>query len=166
VVANYPNASWAAEAQFRSGWLEINRGHFREALPGCARPWQRYPKSAFADDAAWYLAFAHYLLGDSTEALKAITTYAEVAKRGNEDAAMRARYWRARILVQAGRKDEAKPLSARLREPRALSLLRLAGAGAPARDGRIAALAAAPGRAAEPAPCTIPWWRAPSSSIA
>jgi soluble lytic murein transglycosylase len=110
VVANYPGASWAAEAQFRSGWLEINRGHFREALPGLRETLQRYPKSAFADDAAWYLAFAYYLLGDSTEALKAITTYAEVAKRTNEDAALRARYWRARILAQAGRQDEAKTL--------------------------------------------------------
>jgi soluble lytic murein transglycosylase len=110
VVAKYPTASWAAEAQFRAGWLEINRGHFRQALPDLRETLTRFPKSGFADDAAWYLAFAHYLLGDSTEALKAITTYAEVAKRGNEDAAMRVRYWRARILVQAGRKDEAKPL--------------------------------------------------------
>jgi soluble lytic murein transglycosylase len=110
VVANYPSASWAAEAQFRSGWLEINRGHFREALPGLRETLQHYPKSAFADDAAWYLAFAHYLLGDSGEALQAITTYAEVAKRNNEEAAMRARYWRARILAQAGRQDEARAL--------------------------------------------------------
>jgi len=110
VVAKYPTASWAAEAQFRAGWLEINRGHFRQALPDLRETLVRFPKSGFADDAAWYLAFAYYLLGDSTEALKAITTYAEVAKRGNEDAAMRVRYWRARILVQAGRKDEAKPL--------------------------------------------------------
>jgi len=110
VVANYPNVSWAAEAQFRSGWLEINRGHFREALPGLRETLRRYPKSAFADDAAWYLAFAHYLLGDSAEALKAITIYAEVAQRNNEDAAMRARYWRARILAQAGRQDEARTL--------------------------------------------------------
>jgi soluble lytic murein transglycosylase len=110
VVAKYPGASWAPEAQFRSGWLEINRGHFREALPGLRETLQRYPKSAFADDAAWYLAFAHYLLGDSAEALNAITTYAEVARRGNEEAAMRVRYWRARILAQAGRQDEARAL--------------------------------------------------------
>ena len=110
VVANYPHATWAAEAQFRLGWLEINRGHFREALLGLRETLQRYPKSAFADDAAWYLAFAHYLLGDWSEALQAITTYAEVAKRTNEDAAMRARYWRARILAQAGRQDEARTL--------------------------------------------------------
>ena len=110
VVARYPTASWAAEAQFRAGWLEINRGHFRQALPDLRETLVRYPKSGFADDAAWYLAFAHYLLGDFTEALKAIATYAEVVKRSNEDAAMRVRYWRARMLAQAGRQDEAKPL--------------------------------------------------------
>ncbi len=110
VVASYPNSSWAAEAQFRSGWLEINRGHFREALPGLRETLQRYPKSAFADDAAWYLAFAYYLLGDSAQALQAITTYAEIAGRRNEEAALRARYWRARILAQAGRQDESRIL--------------------------------------------------------
>jgi TolA-binding protein len=56
VVAKYPSASWAAEAQFRAGWLEINRAHFREALPDLRQTLTRYPKSKFADDAAWYLA--------------------------------------------------------------------------------------------------------------
>ena len=110
LVASYPHASWAPEAQFRSGWLEINRGHFREALPALRETLARYPKSAFADDAAWYLAFAHYLLGDAPEALKAIATYAEVARPSNDDAAMRARYWRARILALAGQHGEAKAL--------------------------------------------------------
>ena len=110
LVASYPHSSWAPEAQFRSGWLEINRGRFREALPALRETLARYPKSAFADDAAWYLAFAHYLLGDAPEALKAIATYAEVARRGNDDAAMRARYWRARILALAGQHGEAKAL--------------------------------------------------------
>ncbi len=110
VVGNYPNSTWAPEAQFRTGWLEINRGHFREALPDLRQVLLQYPRSAFADDAAWYLAFAHYLLGDTAEALQAIATYAAVARRNNEDAAMRARYWRARILAQAGRGDDAKAL--------------------------------------------------------
>ena len=110
LVASFPHSSWAPEAQFRSGWLEINRGRFREALPALRETLARYPKSAFADDAAWYLAFAHYLLGDAPEALKAIATYAEVARPSNDDAAMRARYWRARILALAGQNGEAKAL--------------------------------------------------------
>jgi soluble lytic murein transglycosylase len=110
LVATYPHSSWAPEAQFRSGWLEINRGHFREALPALRETLARYPKSAFADDAAWYLAFAHYLLGEAPEALKAIATYAEVVRPSNDDGAMRARYWRARILALAGQHDQAKTL--------------------------------------------------------
>ena len=110
MVVNYPNSKWAAEAQFRSGWLEFNRGHFRESLPGLRETLRRYPKSAFADDAAWYLAFAHYLLGDSSEALAAITTYAEVVRRNSDEVALRARYWRARILAQTGRNEDAREL--------------------------------------------------------
>jgi soluble lytic murein transglycosylase len=156
VVAKYPSASWAAEAQFRSGWLEINRGHFREALPGLRETLQRYPKSAFADDAAWYLAFAHYLLGDSAEALKAITTYAEVARRNNEEAAMRVRYWRARILAQAGRQDEAKAL---LRECVSHAPHHYYGLLARARLrelGETPLWPQLPGRATEPAPLRDP----------
>lgn len=110
VVATYPSASWAAEAQFRAGWLEINRGHFREALPDLKETLVRYPRSGFADDAAWYLALAYYLLGDAAQASKAIATYEQVAKRGSEDAAMRVRYWRARIAALAGQSAEAAAL--------------------------------------------------------
>jgi soluble lytic murein transglycosylase len=156
VVAKYPGASWAAEAQFRSGWLEINRGHFREALPGLRETLQRYPKSAFADDAAWYLAFAQYLLGDSAEALKAITTYAEVARRNNEEAAMRVRYWRARILAQAGRLDEGEAL---LRDCVSHAPYHYYGLLARARLrelGESLPWPQLPGRAAEPAPLRDP----------
>jgi soluble lytic murein transglycosylase len=110
VVAKYPGASWAAEAQFRSGWLEINRGHFRAALPDLRETLARYPKSGFADDAAWYLALAHYLLGESAPALAALANYEQVARRGGEDASLRALYWRARILAQAGQASEARRL--------------------------------------------------------
>jgi soluble lytic murein transglycosylase len=110
LVAKYPSASWAAEAQFRAGWLEINRGHFREALPDLKETLLHYPHSSFADDAAWYQALAYYLVGDGAQALRAITTYEQVARRGNEDAAMRARYWRARIAALVGDRTEATAL--------------------------------------------------------
>lgn len=106
VVARYPGSKWAAEAQFRSGWLDVNRGRFREALPGLQATLARYPHSPFADDAAWYLALAHYLLGEPAEALRALEHY-ESLSRNNNDAAMRVRYWRARFLAQAGRVDES-----------------------------------------------------------
>lgn len=110
VVTNYPTSRWAPEAQFRAGWLEINRGRFRAALPDLAATLDRYPRSAFADDAAWYLAFAHFLLGDLGQADSALTTYERVSRRGNEDAAMRALYWRGRILAQAREPGDARRL--------------------------------------------------------
>lgn len=110
VVANYPNARWAAEAQFRAGWLEVNRGRFRAALPDLEATLVRYPKGGFADDAAWYLAFAHYLLGETARAERALDVYERASPRGNEDAALRALYWRARILARAGQTRDAQRL--------------------------------------------------------
>jgi soluble lytic murein transglycosylase len=107
VVARYPTSKWAAEAQFRSGWLDVNRGRFREALPGLEATLARYPHSPFADDAAWYLALAHHLLGEPAEALRALEHY-ESLSRNNNDAAMRVRYWRARFAAQAGQAEEAQ----------------------------------------------------------
>jgi soluble lytic murein transglycosylase len=108
VVDRYPNSKWAPEAQFRSGWLEINRGRFREALPGLQATLTRFPHSAFADDAAWYLALSHYLLGQSAEGLRALEQYERVVK--SEDGLVRIRYWRARMWAQAGRGEEARAL--------------------------------------------------------
>jgi soluble lytic murein transglycosylase len=107
VVERYRFSKWAAEAQFRSGWLEVNRGGFREALPGLQATLARYAHSPFADDAAWYLALAHHLLGEPTEALRALDQY-ERLSHNNNDAGMRVRYWRARFLAQAGLVDESR----------------------------------------------------------
>lgn len=107
VVERYPDSKWAAEAQFRSGWLEVNRGRFREALPGLQATLVRYPHSSFADDAAWYVALAHHLLGESTEALRALDQYERLSRK-DSDAVLRVRYWRARFLAQAGLVDESR----------------------------------------------------------
>jgi soluble lytic murein transglycosylase len=107
VVRQYPGSKWAAEAQFRSGWLDINRGRFRDALPGLQATLVRYPHSSFADDAAWYLALAHHLLGEPTEALRALEQYERLSHNSN-DAALRVCYWRARFVAQAGRADESR----------------------------------------------------------
>jgi soluble lytic murein transglycosylase len=107
VVARYPTSKWAAEAQFRSGWLDVNRGRFREALPGLQATLARYPHSPFADDAVWYLALAHHLLGEPAEALRALEHY-ESLSHNNSEAAMRVRYWRARFAAQAGQVQEAQ----------------------------------------------------------
>jgi len=110
VVAKYPSASWASKAQFRAGWLEFIRGNFRTALPDLRGTLTRYPRSGLADDAAWYLALAHHLLGEQAQALGALATYEQVGARNVGDKAMRAMYWRARILAKSGQAAEAKRL--------------------------------------------------------
>ena len=104
VVAEYPRSEWAPEAQFLSGWLEFNRGRFRQALPNLAETRRRFPRSKFADDALWYIAFSHFLLGERDKALPLFTELA--GKSGRLDGG-KGQYWRARTLDLVGQKPEA-----------------------------------------------------------
>jgi soluble lytic murein transglycosylase len=104
VVKKYPDSEWAAEAQFLSGWLEYNRGRFKDCIPGLEGLLARYPRSKFADDALWYLGYAHYLIGDYEEALRLLT---RLAGQSGELTGGKGRYWRARTLAKLGKTDEA-----------------------------------------------------------
>jgi soluble lytic murein transglycosylase len=110
VVELYPHSRWAAEAQYLSGWLDYNRGRFRESLPGLQATLDHYGKSAFADDAAWCLAFAHLLLGDADAAFAGLTRYAKMPATGmtSDERAAQVAYWRARLHDKLGHKDEAQ----------------------------------------------------------
>jgi soluble lytic murein transglycosylase len=109
VVEKFPRSRYAAEAQYLSGWLDFNRGRFRESLPGLQATLDRFGKSAFADDAAWCLAFAHYLLGDTDQALAGFDRYARLPASDAtvEDRRARVDYWRSRLFEKTGRKNEA-----------------------------------------------------------
>jgi peptidoglycan lytic transglycosylase len=109
VIAQFPHSRWAAEAQYLSGWLEYNRGRFRESIPAFQATLDKYGGSAFADDAAWSLAFANFLLGNTTEAAAGLDRYGRLAPTGiaSDEIAGRVKYWRARIKEKAGQKDEA-----------------------------------------------------------
>lgn len=111
VVRKYPSTSYAEEAQYLVGWLEFNRGRFREAIPGLEQLLRRYPRSKWADDGQWYLAFSHYLLGDYAQALPLLE---KVAARDGELDGGKGRYWKARTLIAMGRVDDG------VREMRAL----------------------------------------------
>ena len=109
VVEQYPRSRWAAEAQYLSGWLDYNRGRFRESLPGLQATLDHFGKSAFADDAAWCLAFAHLLLGDADAAFAGLARYAKMPASGMtaDERAAQVAYWRARLHEKVGHKDEA-----------------------------------------------------------
>lgn len=110
VVARFPSSRYAAEAQFLSGWLDYNRGRYRESLPGLRTTLDRFGRSGYADDAAWCLAFAHYLLGELDQAAAALDRYAAMPLTGMtaDERSARVAYWRARILAKRGRVDDAK----------------------------------------------------------
>jgi soluble lytic murein transglycosylase len=107
VIAEYPHSRYAAEAQYLSGWLDYNRGRFKESLPGLQATLDHFGSSAFADDAAWCLAFAHFLLGDAAQANAALERYARTPATGITDAERgdRVAYWRARFHEKLGPKE-------------------------------------------------------------
>jgi soluble lytic murein transglycosylase len=107
VVAEFPHSRYAAEAQYLSGWLDYNRGRFKESLPGLQATLDHFGSSAFADDAAWCLAFAHFLLGDASAASAALERYARIPATGITDAERgdRVAYWRARFRDKLAPKE-------------------------------------------------------------
>jgi soluble lytic murein transglycosylase len=107
VIAEFPHSRFAAEAQYLAGWLDYNRGRFKESLPGLQATLDHFGGSAFADDAAWCLAFAHFLLGDATAANAALERYARIPATGITDAERgdRVAYWRARFRDKLGPKE-------------------------------------------------------------
>ncbi|HEY0708705.1 MAG TPA: tetratricopeptide repeat protein, partial [Polyangia bacterium] len=62
-VTQYSGSRYAAEASFLAGWLDFNRGRYREALPGFEETVRRFPRTSFAADAAWFSALGQLLLG-------------------------------------------------------------------------------------------------------
>jgi soluble lytic murein transglycosylase len=110
VVQDHPHSRYAAEAQYLAGWLEFNRGRFRESVDGLKATLENFGKSAFADDAAWCLAFAHYLLGETDKAAAGFERYVRMPTGtvSAEERTSRVAYWRTRLAEKTGRKDEAR----------------------------------------------------------
>jgi soluble lytic murein transglycosylase len=110
VAQRFSSSRYAPEAQFLAGWLELNRGRFRESIPGLEETLRQFPRTAFAEDAAWFSALAHVLLGDGASALTALERFERMAGRGSSGAESlrRVQYFRARALTLLGRKDEAR----------------------------------------------------------
>jgi len=104
VVATYPNTIYAQEAQYLAGWLEFNRGKYREAVKPLERMLDKYPKSKFADEALWFLGMSHYFLNDWS---KARARLAQLAKYRGSLEGGKGQYWLARIDERLKEKDAA-----------------------------------------------------------
>lgn len=104
VVRKYPRSEWAAEAQYLAGWLDFNRGRYREAILRLGEVLVRYGGSRFADEALWHLAFSHVLLGECDRALPYLDRLS--AQQGALTGG-KGRYWRARCHAAMGLKEAA-----------------------------------------------------------
>ena len=109
-VERYPQARLAAEASFLAGWLDFNRGRYREAMPSFDATVQRFGRSSFALDAAWFTALGRFLLGEGEATLTALDRYARLAAGSSEasEAGKRVSYFRARAMWLVGRQSEAR----------------------------------------------------------
>lgn len=109
MISRFPQARFAPEAQFLSGWLNTNRGRFREGLTGLQGTVARYPKSSFAEDAAWFIALSYVLLNEPENALGALDRYVVIAARGPDqiEAGRKAGYFKGRSLQRLQRRAEA-----------------------------------------------------------
>ena len=104
VVATYPRTVWAQEAAFLAGWLDFNRGKYRESIKPFEASLAKYPSSKFVDDGLWFLGMAHYFLGEWDAAR---TSLAKLAKFGGSLEGGKATYWIARIDERINQKDAA-----------------------------------------------------------
>lgn len=104
VVATYPRSAYAEEAQYLSGWLEFNRGKYKETIAPLEDSLRRYPKSKWVDDALWFLGMSHYFLGEWDKARARLDT---LAKSGRALEGGKGMYWLARIDEKLADKDAA-----------------------------------------------------------
>ncbi|HUS32862.1 MAG TPA: transglycosylase SLT domain-containing protein [Kofleriaceae bacterium] len=104
VVDKYPRTSWAEEAAFLRGWLEFNRGHYKEAIKPLEESLAKYPKSKWVDDGHWFLGMSHYFLGEWDAAR---TELGKLAKFSGALEGGKGTYWLARIDEKLKKNDSA-----------------------------------------------------------
>ena len=105
LVAKYPRSKYSAEASFLIGWLDFNRGKYKEAVPELQETLKRYGGSPFGDDARWYLGFSRWLAGDAKGALG---DFEALAKMSGALTGGKGAYWRGRALERLGRLPDAE----------------------------------------------------------
>ncbi len=104
VVREFPRSSWAAEAQFLSGWLAFNLRDYRAAIPLLETTQRRYRDSRWSESAGWFLGFSHFMLGEYQAALPYFDT---LARDRDRLVGGKGSYWRGRALEELGQTGAA-----------------------------------------------------------
>ncbi len=97
---DFPKEGAAAEAGFFVGWLDIQAGHFEDAVKSFTAFEQRHAGSKRQDEALWYRAFAHLRLEQHPQAREVLD--ALVNRFPKSSLVPQARYWKARSHALEG----------------------------------------------------------------
>jgi soluble lytic murein transglycosylase len=115
VVARAPESKWAAEARYLIGWLDYNRGRYREALEPLATAARAlHGRGELARQALWFRAWSLILLGQDEPALEALAAFEKAVVSEGALELGKAWYWRGRVLDRLGRKPDSTDVWERL----------------------------------------------------
>ncbi|MFY0522216.1 transglycosylase SLT domain-containing protein [Archangium gephyra] len=104
VEKTWPKESVADDAGFYVGWLDLQEGHFEEAVKSFTAFDQRHARSRKRDEAMWYRALAHIRLEQYGKAREVLGTLADTFSRSS--LVPQARYWAARSQELEGAKAD------------------------------------------------------------
>ncbi|ATB38791.1 murein transglycosylase [Cystobacter fuscus] len=90
----FPTEAPADEAGFFVGWLDLQAGHFADAVKAFTDFDQRHARSRRRDEAMWYRALAHLRLGQYPQTRAVLDTL--VSTFPQSSLVPQARYWAAR----------------------------------------------------------------------
>lgn len=108
----YPKRSFVDFADFASARIYDSSGNPEEAIRIYQEFPRRHPESNLRAEAAWSLAWIHYLQGDFRKAEQAFKDMASSPGVGRYQTA--ALYWQARAAEKSGNLEEAKPVYRKL----------------------------------------------------
>ena len=96
----FPKEGPADEAGFFVGWLDLQMGHFEDAVKSFTAFDQRHARSRRRDEALWYRAFSHLRLDQYAQAREVLDTLVSTFPKSS--LVPQARYWKARSHALEG----------------------------------------------------------------
>ncbi|MEW6444167.1 MAG: transglycosylase SLT domain-containing protein [bacterium] len=113
LLEQYTDTDEAMQASYILGRLLFERGDLGGALLQFRRTRFLFPNGSIEGEAAWWEGWCHYLQGDHVACAEHLRACIDGHVWGPE--VSRARYWEARCLEKAGRREEALALYGELR---------------------------------------------------
>src|SRR5262249_13809381 len=108
LAADYPTHAFADDALFYAADLYAKAGNLDAALQRLDEVGQKYPKGDLASEALFKAFWLHRQRKEPEQALKVLDQIEQAFADAEESYDVeRAQYWRARMMLDAGKKEEA-----------------------------------------------------------